>query len=1359
MEPMIERFMSVVSNAAADVKAGKTGGKLPEQAFRLAVEAALPSIFSTWGIAFMPSMERATVTKRRIDMLCGRLVTEYKAPGVLGTVAGFEAALEQTRDYIEQLSAEFAEPLAEYFGIVLDGEHVGFVHHDPEKGWIYSPRLAWGESAAVAVLERFRAHSKHPLDAEKIAESLGPSSAPARVLLPALVAALKNPSGKTALLFAEWQRLFGQAVGTEAHQYPGVVDWAAKLGVTVNGQDRTDLSRLFFSLHTYYALVIKVVTADIVGTIRSRSLTMFAQRLQAGSRAERLAMLRDLENNRLFERFGISNFMEGDFFSWYLENFDGRMDAGVAALAEASAQFEPSTPLLSPSKVTDLYKRLYQGLVPERIRHDLGEFYTPDWLADYVLERVGFAAAPTKRVLDPACGSGTFLIRAVKMLKAADGYDATQLIEHIRSQNIAGFDLNPLAVIAARANLILALIDELAETNATVTLPVFLADSIYSPELDSGSYVYRLETERGTVEMRFPATLVASESFNAVLREVEGFMWEDGDKPSAEDLPADCLIVRHGLLDFYRQIWELDEQEWNKIWCRIINNRFAAVVVGEFDFVVGNPPWVVWSNLPATYRDAVKHVCDRYNIFSDDAWVGGIESDISTVMTYAAADRWLRTGGALGFVITQSVFKTKSAQGFRRFKIPDGPELNVFHVDDMVTLRPFEDAANRTATLFLRKGTPTHYPVPYLVWKRQSRRHTISTSAPLAHIIRQVHIWAQEACPVSGDGGAWITAPAGHAAALLGLLGGEGLHARKGTTTDFNNIYWVDVNRVDGDLVEVQNNQSDQGHQVPRETFWIEKDLVYPLARGQEIGRFSVSEPGTALILPQRGMRGFDGATMARSYPKALKYFQKYKDAACCGCRVGSTCRKGLEQRGSYANPKYRGAMGEYWAIWNVGPYTFAPYKVAWKEVSSRFEAAVLGTMDVDGLGPKLHIPDHKLMFQPCQSEREAHYICGVLNSAMIRGFAEAVSLSTSRGARIFEELNIPPYDEDNPAHELVAELSMTAHSGARVIDEAFEDELDLAVGEALGQSVVPAASAQIATDSLTGSLRTAIVVGQRIEFKRASQDLKDTTFVALDVETTGFSADRFGDRMVEIAAVRFTLGGVKETWTRLIWPGRPIGAGARRVHGISLESLENEPTFAEVWEELDTFLGDAVIVGHNATFDAGFLSAHLADIGVQREFLIFDTLQLLRAQFSLASNRLDFAIEALGVEGKVTHAALADATATAQLMLRLYELLRSRAPLVTLGDLAALAALPPFTTSVPVRNDPHLVLARSGADVLVEYRRGEASASFRGKVDCVAKGHEGGYLTLRVKSGRRLLLRIDQIIDIKPGAASSSRV
>jgi hypothetical protein len=81
-------------------------------------------------------------------------------------------------------------------------------------------------------------------------------------------------------------------------------------------------------------------------------------------------------------------------------------------------------------------------------------------------------------------------------------------------------------------------------------------------------------------------------------------------------------------------------------------------------------------------------------------------------------DTLLKPGGRLGFIITQSLFKTAGAgAGFRRFNIPrrDGGEtpLRILHVDDMVSLQPFEGASNRTAVMVLEKGKPTTYPVPY----------------------------------------------------------------------------------------------------------------------------------------------------------------------------------------------------------------------------------------------------------------------------------------------------------------------------------------------------------------------------------------------------------------------------------------------------------------------------------------------------------------------------------------------------------------------------------------------------------------------------------------------------------------------
>jgi type II restriction/modification system DNA methylase subunit YeeA len=108
-----------------------------------------------------------------------------------------------------------------------------------------------------------------------------------------------------------------------------------------------------------------------------------------------------------------------------------------------------------------LLKRLYQNLVPSDLRHRLGEFYTPDWLANYLLDEVGLSFEnlnkigeedPLKplniRVLDPACGSGTFLVLYISRLRryAEEHYLTDMLLRYVLD-NVVGFDLNPTSSI------------------------------------------------------------------------------------------------------------------------------------------------------------------------------------------------------------------------------------------------------------------------------------------------------------------------------------------------------------------------------------------------------------------------------------------------------------------------------------------------------------------------------------------------------------------------------------------------------------------------------------------------------------------------------------------------------------------------------------------------------------------------------------------------------------------------------------------------------------------------------------------------------------------------------------------------
>ena len=123
------------------------------------------------------------------------------------------------------------------------------------------------------------------------------------------------------------------------------------------------------------------------------------------------SLLSDLEDGDYWRKYRISNSLEGDFFSWYTNERSGKaLASSIQGIARELLKFEPATAIVKPEAIKDLLKQFYTTLVDEQIRHDLGEYYTPDWLAQRVLNSIGYTGSLSATVLDPACGSGTFLL-------------------------------------------------------------------------------------------------------------------------------------------------------------------------------------------------------------------------------------------------------------------------------------------------------------------------------------------------------------------------------------------------------------------------------------------------------------------------------------------------------------------------------------------------------------------------------------------------------------------------------------------------------------------------------------------------------------------------------------------------------------------------------------------------------------------------------------------------------------------------------------------------------------------------------------------------------------------------------------
>lgn len=971
----------------------------------------------------------------RVDSKYGGVILEYKyphGPGRISTdrnAAGTRTAVEQIKQRFRDFQKEEGIEPDRLFAAGCDGSAFVFVRRRGGKFEVEpQPVTPYAVERLLRALLSLGARGQS-FTPDHLAAQFGSDSELAQRGVRDIYAVIKNtPDRKAKTFFSQWKILFGEVCGYDVE---GRNDKITQLGAHY-GLRNARPAELLFSLHTYYAVFMKFLAAEIAGSFSPLGVSVVKRCVNAATSDKLRREMGSLEQGGIWNDLGITNFLEGDLFSWYLSAWEESMANAVWSIVRKLDEFDPTTLSVDPAESRDLLKKLYQHLFPKSVRHDLGEYYTPDWLAEHLLNETEYTGNPDKRILDPACGSGTFLVAVINRIKNwfelnrdQCGYGEEELVQKILG-NVIGFDLNPLAVMAARTNYLLAIRD-LLKFAGRVELPVYLCDSVMTPAGYSvNGYRFTSHQIKTAVDtFNIPPEVVDSELIGRYAETIERCVRnlytsdEFLDRCAEESLPIKQERLHRQL---YEKLRKLDAKNQNGIWARIIKNAFAPLFVGRVDYLLGNPPWVNWESLPDHYRASTLPLWERYGLRAEKGQLEKMRAgkrDLAMLFVYAGIDNYLADNGRLGFIITQTVFKTAGAgDGFRRLRFKSEEQTVVIKphvVHDLSAMQVFEAATNRTAVFVGDRHIEDFlYPIRYIIWNGPSRIEQDETLAAVLDVTSQRAVGA---CPIDPavETSPWLTAPTGALSGTQKVIGKSHYEGHEGVNTGgLNGAYWVHVRqKLSNGLLLIENLHNVGKRKVTQVTASVEPDLVYPLLRGRDVGRWTAT-PSCHILAPQdysRQREGMPETMMKTRYPRSYEYLKKFEN-----------------ELAGRKDTKYYPAGSPFYTMRNVAEYTRVPWKVVWPEVGNTIQAAVCELHQVEAEKPVF--PDHTIVAVSCGSRLEAHYICALLNSAPAQ-LAVTGYIVLHPSPHVLDHIAVPQYSASNESHVRLAELSARAHDAA----------------------------------------------------------------------------------------------------------------------------------------------------------------------------------------------------------------------------------------------------------------------------------------------------------------------------------------
>lgn len=878
---------------------------------------------------------------------------------------------------------------------------------------------------------------------------------------------LNNLNGSTRVrtLYKEWDRVFGTMYG-EDDEATSFTDVSSVIKETYgyNEEVTIDSKVYLFALQTFFNMFLKLLIysflAQLVSpTFKAESLTK-----------PQIDRLFDGELNK-YESL-VNNFFESHFMEWFTYTCsESKFDTTVVNnILDVVNQFDLSTYILKPEEIQDILQEVYMELIPAEMRHLMGEYFSPDWIVEHVLDLVGYTGDIEKSLIDPTAGSGTFLTHAIKrIVSKVDRKLSRNDIDKI-THNIIGFDINPISVVSAKANYILAVFsscdDAVFEDFADpINVPIYIADSILSPVVytEESELTLSINTSVGKFQIpKFEDYSSASEFLKILSRNIDDKSDFDIFWNTVENRFVDTQY-KSVVEELFNRLYTLHRAGNDSFWPIILRNSFAPILIGnKFDFVVGNPPWIAWKSMSKSYREGTLEIWKSYGIFEKNAYdKKTTHDDFGMAVTYVAVDKYLKNNGDMVFLLPASFLKsTKGGEGFRKLSITrfgQNVPFKIDAVDDFSNVKLFTIP---TIAIKIIKSIEMVYPMnAYKVWEQVGKKTLIDSHAKWNEVKKKLRFEILSAQPVDGNDkqSPWLTlSDMEFANKVLDSSKPRYYSGRKGIEpAGAKGVYLLKkpIKCRDGlmlieNCIERQRRKDFLKKGVHKDK--VEETYIFPMLGGRNIAKWQVKS-NEYILVPHTAKHkyGIPVKELVKTAPKTSDWLNFYYDELLAS-RI---------QNGKFFNANTQ----PYYRLDNVGEYTYTPYKVLWKEQTGTMSAVVVGSylQSIPNADKELFsedktiVVDSKVLMLGLDNADEAYYVCGIINSKDIVEVIDGYAISTNRGVDVLKYLAIPKFEPANSIHQSISTLSKQIHSKFKIQDLdnvlELEERLNVAVRALFG--------------------------------------------------------------------------------------------------------------------------------------------------------------------------------------------------------------------------------------------------------------------------------------------------------------------